>query len=342
MTDQTKAITPYQKLKTLVSSEEIQERFRQILGEKAPGFLASVINTVYLNDYLREAEPNSVLTSALKAAVLDLPIDPNLGFAWIIPYKDHGKPIAQFQMGYKGYIQLALRSGQYQAINAAPIYNGEQVVEDRLTGDIKLNGKKISDEVKGYVAYFRLTNGFEKYWYMSNEELELHAKKYSKSYQYDLKDGKKSSLWNTNFDAMAKKTVLKLLISKYGIMSISMMSAFRKDDDDLSIRLSNDNGDEGEIVDTTWDDADLPQPEDENPLPDPPQDNEPTEFEIAAQLAEDGKIDHANHALNIIKKRKPDCTLSVYDFVVAYTGYRDMGATEKQAAEYANKGEMPK
>lgn len=321
MTEQT-AITPYQKLKTLVTTEEIQERFRQVLGDKAPGFLASVINTVYLNDALRECDPNSVMTSAIKAAVLDLPIDPNLGFAWLIPYKDHGKPIAQFQMGYKGYIQLALRSGQYHAINAAPIYQGEEVKEDRLTGKIVLNGKKVSNEIIGYVSYFRLLNGFEKYYYMSADEIHAHAKRYSKSY------GRDTSPWKTNFDQMALKTVLKALISKYGIMSIQMLGAFKQDNDDLSIRLTADQ-ETGEVYDTTFTEA---QPEVE----------QSDTLSVADQLVKDGKIDNVFHANAIIAKRKKLCKFDEYEYVVVYLAWKDYGATSEQAADYANKGELPK
>ena len=327
MTDQTTtAITPYAKLKTLVTSEEIQARFKQVLGDKAPGFLASVINTVYLNDALRDADPNSVLTSAIKAAVLDLPIDPNLGFAWLIPYSNHGKKEAQFQMGYKGYIQLALRSGQYQAINAAKIYQGEQVVEDRLTGKIKLNGKKVSDEVTGYVAYFQLSNGFEKFYYMSVDEVNAHAKRYSKSY------GRDTSPWKTHFDAMALKTVLRALISKYGIMSIQMLGAMKDDNDadDLSLRLTADQ-DTGEIFDATFEEV-LPA-EDE-------QTTQPVD-DAAAKLVADGKIDNVFHANAIIAKRKQLCKLDEYQFVVVYNAWKDLGATGEQAADHANKGEYP-
>lgn len=328
----TTAITPYAKLKTMITSDEIQARFRQVLGDKAPGFLASVINTVYLNESLRDADPNSVLTSAIKAAVLDLPIDPNLGFAWIIPYKDHGKPIAQFQMGYKGYIQLALRSSQYFAINAAKIYQGEQVIEDRLTGRIKLNGKKVSDEVTGYVGYFQLSNGFEKHLYMTVDQVHAHAKQYSKSY------GKPGSAWTTNFDDMGKKTVLKLLISKYGIMSIQMIGAIKIDNDDLSIRLTadQDTGEiTGEIFDTTFTE-DIPQPPAEDEPPAPPVDD------VADRLVADKKIDNAPHTRNIIAKRKQLCKFDEYEFVVAYNAWKDYGATDEQAANYANKGELPK
>ena len=146
------------------------------------------------------------------AASLDLPINQNLGFAYIIPYKDE----AQFQMGYKGYIQLAMRTGQYQTINAAEVYEGEIVKQNRFTGEYEF-GEKTSDKIIGYIAYFKLVNGFEKYLYMSIEEMQAHAKKFSKNY----KGG--TDKWGlTDFHSMAIKTVLKRLISKYGILSIEM------------------------------------------------------------------------------------------------------------------------
>lgn len=146
------------------------------------------------------------------AASLDLPINQNLGFAYIIPYGNE----AQFQMGYKGYIQLAMRTGQYQTINAAEVYEGEIVKQNRFTGEYEF-GEKTSDKIVGYIAYFKLVNGFEKYLYMSIEEMQAHAKKFSKNY----KGG--TDKWGiTDFHSMAIKTVLKRLISKYGILSIEM------------------------------------------------------------------------------------------------------------------------
>ena len=129
MSEQT-AITPYIKLKSIMASDEVQARFIEVLGKRAPAFVASVLSAVYSSNMLRDCDPNSVVTSAMKAAVLDLPIDDNLGFAYIIGYKSRDGKKAQFQMGYKGFIQLALRTGQYQTINTTAIYEGEEVRED--------------------------------------------------------------------------------------------------------------------------------------------------------------------------------------------------------------------
>ncbi|MDU1115305.1 MAG: recombinase RecT [Clostridium butyricum] len=217
-------------VKGLMCQVDVKKRFEDILGKKAPGFISSVIN-VAKSPSLADAEPNSIMASAVVAATLDLPIDPNLGFAYIVPYNDkkQGK-IAQFQMGYKGFIQLAMRSGQYKTINAAPVFENDLKKINRLTGEIEFNDNpEPSTKIVGYVGYFRLINGFEKALYMTREELEIHGKKYSQSYKSNKDWVVKQSLWTTDFDSMATKTVLKLLLSKYGPMSIEMQTAIKSD-----------------------------------------------------------------------------------------------------------------
>lgn len=217
-------------VKGLMCQVDVKKRFEDILGKKAPGFISSVIN-VAKSPRLADAEPNSIMASAVVAATLDLPIDPNLGFAYIVPYNDkkQGK-IAQFQMGYKGFIQLAMRSGQYKTINAAPVFENDLKKINRLTGEIEFNDNpEPSTKIVGYVGYFRLINGFEKALYMTREELEIHGKKYSQSYKSNKDWVVKQSLWTTDFDSMATKTVLKLLLSKYGPMSIEMQTAIKSD-----------------------------------------------------------------------------------------------------------------
>lgn len=216
----------------LVSKEEVKKKFGDVLGKKANGFIASLI-TASKND-LKDVEPNSVLKSAMTAATLDLPIDKNLGFAYILPYSNRKTGIkeAQFQLSYKGYIQLAIRSGQYKTINAIEIYENEIARTNRLTGEVEFNTNEDQinkEKVVGYMAYFKLINGFEKAIYMSKEEMESHAKRYSQSYSSKKDWVVKGSLWTTDFDAMALKTILKRLISKYGIMSIEMQTAVLND-----------------------------------------------------------------------------------------------------------------
>lgn len=215
--------------KQVFSNDAIHRRFEKVLGEKSRGFVTSVLQIINDNGMLADAESESVFNAAMTAATLDLPINPNLGFAYIIPYRNNklNKVVAQFQMGYKGYIQLAQRSGLYKTISAAPIYEGQLIDEDPLRGFEFDFDVKVSDKVIGYAAYFRLLNGFEKYHYMSREQVEEHAKTYSKT--YSKKDKKFFGVWADDFDSMAIKTVLKLLISKYGPMTVDLERAIQVD-----------------------------------------------------------------------------------------------------------------
>lgn len=205
-----------------VESDNVKKKFQEVLDKGAGAFVTSLLSLVKSTPQLAAADPKTILSAAMTAATLKLPISPNLGFAYIIPY---GKE-AQFQMGYKGYIQLAMRTGQYKTINAAVVYEGQIEDIDFVTGEI-IRGKKKSDKVVGYVAYFELINGFSKTIYMTTEDMLRHAQTFSKSFS------RSSSVWKTNFDAMGLKTVIKQLISKYGIMSIDMQS-------DLATAISSD------------------------------------------------------------------------------------------------------
>ncbi|MBE8954363.1 MAG: recombinase RecT [Quinella sp. 2Q5] len=207
-------------LQQLLSAPSIKRRFEELLDASAPSFVSSILTIVRGNAKLLECSPNSIVAAAGIAAALKLPINPSLGFAHIVPYK--GK--AQFQMGWRGYVQLAMRSGRYRTLNSGAVCEGQIADIDFVTGEI-IRGEKISDEVVGYVAYMKLTDGFEKSLYMSVDELKAHAEKYSQSFAYDIRSGRKSSVWSTNFDAMAKKTVLKKLLSNFGIISIDLKSA---------------------------------------------------------------------------------------------------------------------
>jgi recombination protein RecT len=207
------AITTYDQTRSLLRSEEARKRFEEILGDKdkAQAFLASVLSVVYQSNNLSQCDPQTVMFAAMKAATLDLPVEPNLGQSYIIPYKSK----ATFQIGYKGIIQLALRTQQYLIINATEVYEGEEIKQNRLTGVISLNGKRSSDKIIGYASYFKMKSGYEHYLYMTVEDLVAYAKRYSPSYNYN------DTLWHTNFDAMAKKTVLKMNLLKYGELRIS-------------------------------------------------------------------------------------------------------------------------
>lgn len=217
-----------QTIKGILSTKEMQTRFSDILGERAAQYMASIINAVAANAKLQQCDAGSVMSAALVAATYNLPIDGNLGFAAIVPYR--GK--AQFQMMYKGFVQLAIRSGQYAKMGCSEVYEDEIASYNPVRGEVtfvedfsECTQRKSGDASKivGYYAYFALKSGFEKELYMSREEIEAHAKKYSQSYKYN--DG----IWVTDFTAMAKKTVLKQLLSKWGILSLEVQHAVQDD-----------------------------------------------------------------------------------------------------------------
>lgn len=214
------AKAPKDPFKAMLYSPGIKKRFEDMLDKQANGFITSLLNLK--QDKLKGCDDMTVLGSALKAASLKLPIDPNLGFAWIIPFKNHGKLEAQFQIGYRGFIQMAQRSGQYKKLNFTEIYEGQLKSFNPLTEELELDlDNKQSDAVIGYAAYFRLLNGFEKMVYWSKEKVTAHARRFSKSFN--------NGPWKTDFDAMARKTVLKNMLSTWGILSIDMQEAITSD-----------------------------------------------------------------------------------------------------------------
>ena len=216
-------ITPVQRLKNALNAQSVQEQFRNALADSAPLFVASLIDIYGSDRNLQECEPGAVIMEALKAATLRLPINKNLGFAYIVPYKNKGKAEPQMQIGYKGLIQLAMRTGEYRYLNADVVYEGELKSYDKLTGRMDLSGERESNEVVGYFAYLELLNGFSKAVYWTKEQVIEHAKRFSKSYSSQY------SPWQTDFDSMALKTVLRNLITKWGIMSIEMVQAVDRD-----------------------------------------------------------------------------------------------------------------
>jgi recombination protein RecT len=210
-------------MKGLLASPSVIKRFEEVLGKRATQFTASILSLYNNEKMLQKAEPMSVISSAMIAATLDLPVDKNLGYAWIVPYG--GK--AQFQLGYKGYIQLALRTGQYRYINVTPIHEGELIKWNPLTEEIDIDfEQRESEAVIGYAAYFELLNGFRKTVYWTREQVEKHRKKFSKS----------DFGWKNDWDAMAMKTVLKNLLSKWGILSVEMQKAVIEDNEDREMK----------------------------------------------------------------------------------------------------------
>ena len=225
-------------LNGILDGEGYRNRINDILGKRAPQFVSSIV-TMAANDAMLTkvvaSAPQTIITSALKAAALDLPIDPALGTAYVVAFKNtvkgpDGKPVkdangynktrdeAQLIVGWKGLVQLAQRTGLYKRINADFVYEGETIVDDRISGDIKIEGQKTSDKVIGYFAYFQLVNGFEKCVCWTKEKVEAHEAKHRKG-QY------MSKAWRDDFDSMGRKTVLRELISKWGPLSIDYRTA---------------------------------------------------------------------------------------------------------------------
>ena len=242
-------------LKGMLEMPAYKNKFNEMLGKKAAGFMSSIIAVANNNKLLAKAEPATVIGAAAQAAMLDLPINQSLGFAYIVPYKG----AAQFQLGYKGYIQLAQRSGQYVDIGAKTVYEGELEYENRLLDKFKF-GERTSDKVIGYLAYFRLTNGFEKMLFMELDEMIAHAKKYSQSY----KGG--TDKWGlADFNVMAEKTVLKRLLSKFGPLSIESVQMSQALSNDGAVIAMDKNGEfavdfDGETIDAEYEEPAAEEP----------------------------------------------------------------------------------
>lgn len=231
-------------VKGMLETPAFKKKFEEMLGKKAAGFISSIIAVTSSSNYLMKADPATVIGAAAQAAMLDLPINQSLGFAYIVPYKG----AAQFQLGYKGYIQLAQRTDKYVDIGSATVYEGELETKNRLLGRFEF-GEKTSDKVIGYLAYFKLKNGFEKYLFMTIDEAQKHAQKYSQNY----KGG--TDKWGlADFNVMAEKTVLKRLLSKFGPLSIEDVHMAQAVSNDGAVIRMNENGEldatfDGETID---------------------------------------------------------------------------------------------
>lgn len=217
-------VSTLKNFNSVITSANTQTYLAQVLGDKKNQFVNNLTALVANSEQLQKCDPVTVMYAGVKATALDLPLDQNLGFAYVIPFNNNrmGRVEAQFQLGAKGFQQLAMRTGQFVRMEVAPVLEGEIRGVNKFTGDYQF-GEPTSEAVVGYMAYFRLTNGFEKYFYMSVEDINKHAKKYSKTYASN------SGVWATNFDAMARKTVLKLLLSKFAPLSVEMQNAIVSD-----------------------------------------------------------------------------------------------------------------
>ncbi len=220
------------KFSLAIQSEGYKKLINNTLGDpkRAAKFIAAISSAVATNSSLQQCDAGSILSGALLGEALNLSPSPQLGQYYLVPFKDK----AQFQLGYKGYIQLAIRSGQYKDIDVIEVREGEYLGRDKTTG--KHQFEFIEDEVErenkpiiGYMAYFEYLNGFYKNLYWSKEKMQKHALEYSQAYASDIKKGTNYSFWSKDFDGMAFKTMLRQLISKWGIMSIDMQEAITKD-----------------------------------------------------------------------------------------------------------------
>lgn len=240
--------------KALMNTPAMKKKFTDILHEKSDSFMGSLMTLVGGDNYLSQAEPMTIIASALKAATMDLPIDKNLGYAYVVPFNRSEKVgnkwvkhnEAQFILGYKGYIQLAQRSGQYKALNALAIYDGQLIDWNPLTEEFTFDYKsKVSDEVIGYVGFFELLNGFKKTVYWTKQEIESHRIKNAKGYDKE----KLSGAWVDNYDSMAIKTVLRNMLSKWGLLSVEMQSAIASDEKVFRVDENNDLIEETDLSD---------------------------------------------------------------------------------------------
>lgn len=264
---------PVDLLKATVNAPSVQEQFKNALGEHKDTFVASLIDLYTGDRSLQTCKPSLVIAEALRAATLRLPLNKALGFAYIVVYNNSVKrkdangndvidpnsrkpvydkvPTPTFIPGYKGYIQLAMRTGQYRTINADIVYEGEVRKVNKLTGEIAFDGEKISDKIIGYFCYFELLNGFSKTLYVTVEDMAAYAKRYSPSVKWETtvaqliakaNDGiiGKKVGWEGNFNDMALKTVIRRLLSKYGYLSVEMQNAMARDVEDDAMSSRND------------------------------------------------------------------------------------------------------
>ncbi|ASB97379.1 TPA: recombinase RecT [Streptococcus equi subsp. equi] len=214
--------------KQFFNAPTIQKAFDDVWKGAGTQFAVSILSVLQGSKSLKSASNESIYAAAMKAAVLNLPIEPSLGRAYLVPYKGQ----AQFQLGYKGLIELAQRSGQYKNINAGIVYKSQLISYNPLFEELILDFSKPQDEIVGYFAAFKLLNGFEKVSFWTVEKVTAHGKKFSKSFA--------SGPWKTDFDAMAQKTILKDILSKYGPLSVEMQKAIDEDNQDSTISIPKD------------------------------------------------------------------------------------------------------
>lgn len=230
MTNQNQQVQAPVKPKTLrelFNNPIIKTKIEQLVGKNSATFATSVMQIANSDTMLRTADPTSIFNAACMAATLNLPLQNGLGFAYIVPFKNNKerKVEAQFQIGYKGFIQLAQRSGQFKRLVALPVYKNQLLKKDFINGfefDWEQEPEKDENPI-GYYAYFKLVNDFSAELYMSHDDIVKHAQRYSQTFK------KGFGVWHDNFEAMALKTVMKLLLSKQAPLSVEMQQAVLAD-----------------------------------------------------------------------------------------------------------------
>lgn len=279
-TEVTKTLTPTQvgvmNFTKSINSSYVQNQLKQVLGKNAGTFATSLVE-VFTNDaQLQKCDQKKVIQEAIKAATLKLPLNKQLGYAYILVFNNWDKatrksvPTPQIVLGYRGYIQLAMRTGQYKNINADVVYEGEMIGRDKLSGAIDLSGEKVSEKVVGYFAHFETVNGFSKTLFMSLGEMAGYALKFSPSFKRNAEknplptvdalcdmandqavNGPQQSKigWEGDFNSMAIKTVLRRLLSKYGYLSIEMMSALAEDESSAVEQRNEENNETKPVFD---------------------------------------------------------------------------------------------
>ena len=279
-TEVTKTLTPTQvgvmNFTKSINSSYVQNQLKQVLGKNAGTFATSLVE-VFTNDtQLQKCDQKKVIQEAIKAATLKLPLNKQLGYAYILVFNNWDKtsrksvPTPQIVLGYRGYIQLAMRTGQYKNINADVVYEGEMVGRDKLSGAIDLSGEKISEKVVGYFAHFETVNGFSKTLFMSLGEMAGYALKFSPSFKRNAEKNPLPTVdalcdmandqavngpqqgkvgWEGDFNSMAIKTVLRRLLSKYGYLSIEMMSALAEDESSAVEQRNEENNETKPVFD---------------------------------------------------------------------------------------------
>lgn len=220
-------------VKQFVNMNSTKKRFEDVLGKRAPQFMSSLVSIVNSNQDLQHVEAASVINSALVAAALDLPINPSLGYMYIVPYKGQAQP----QMGYKGYIQLAQRSGQYRMITVAELYEDEFISWDPLMEELKYETHRdkdrgLNEQPVGYFGRFELLNGFQKTVYWTWQQVDNHRKRFSQA--GGKNSDKPKGVWAKNYNAMARKTVIKDLLTKWGPMTVDMQTAYSADEEGIN------------------------------------------------------------------------------------------------------------